>query len=82
LLAERLGQPFLIENRAGAAGNIATEAVVRAAAGGYMLLHATCINTINATLYEQLAFDFARDMAPLLESHSRLWLLSSIRLFQ
>src|SRR5262249_43255226 len=57
-LSERLGQPFVIENRAGGAGNIATEAVVRAVADGYTLLLVTGTNAINATLYEKLSFNF------------------------
>ena len=63
-LSERLGQPFLIENRLGAGTNIATEAVVRAPADGYTLLLATVSNAINATLYEKLNFNFIRDVAP------------------
>jgi tripartite-type tricarboxylate transporter receptor subunit TctC len=63
-LAERLGQPFIIENRPGAATNIATEAVVRAAPDGYTLLLVTPSNAINATLYPKLSFDFIRDTAP------------------
>jgi len=63
-LSERLGQPFVIENRPGAASNIATEAVVRAASDGYTLLLVTAANTINASLYEKLNFDFIRDIAP------------------
>jgi tripartite-type tricarboxylate transporter receptor subunit TctC len=63
-LSERLGLPFLIDNRPGAAGNIATEAVVRAPADGYTLLFITSSNAINATLYDRLNFDFIRDVAP------------------
>src|SRR5215813_13075994 len=63
-LTERLGQQFLIENRPGAGGNIATEAVVDAPADGYTLLMAGLQNAVNTTLYQKLKFDFARDMAP------------------
>ena len=63
-LSERLGQPFIIENRPGAATNIATEIVVRAPADGHTLLLAFTTNAINATLYEKLNFDFIRDIAP------------------
>src|SRR6185295_14523139 len=63
-LSERLGQSFVIENRPGAGGNIATESVVRAAADGYTLLAVTTVNATNATLYEKLSFDFIRDIAP------------------
>jgi tripartite-type tricarboxylate transporter receptor subunit TctC len=63
-LSERLGQPFVIENRTGAATNIGTEAVVRAPADGYTLLLAHTANAINATLYEKLNFNFIRDIAP------------------
>jgi tripartite-type tricarboxylate transporter receptor subunit TctC len=63
-LSERLGQPFIIENRPGAGTNIGTEAVVRARADGYMLLLVTGSNAINATLYDKLNFNFIRDIAP------------------
>jgi tripartite-type tricarboxylate transporter receptor subunit TctC len=63
-LSERLGQPFIIENRPGAAGNIATEAAVRAPADGYTVLLVTTNNAVNATLYDKLNFVFLRDMAP------------------
>jgi len=63
-LSERLGQPFIIESRPGAASNIATEAVVRAPPDGYTLLQVSPPAAINATLYERLNFNFIRDIAP------------------
>jgi len=63
-LSERLGQPVIVENRAGAAGNIGTEAVVRAPADDYTLLLTTVSNAVNATLYDKLNFNFIRDVAP------------------
>ena len=63
-LSDRLGQPFIIENRPGAGTNIGTEAVVRAPADGYMLLSATASAAWNATLYRKLNFNFLRDVAP------------------
>jgi tripartite-type tricarboxylate transporter receptor subunit TctC len=68
-LSERLGQPFVIENRPGAAGNIGTEAVVRAPADGYTLLLAASPAAINATLYEKLNFNLIRDVAPVAGIH-------------
>src|SRR5215212_4183257 len=63
-LSERLGQQYVIENRPGAGGNIATEAVVNAPADGYTLLLVAPANTINATLYDKLNFIFTRDIPP------------------
>jgi tripartite-type tricarboxylate transporter receptor subunit TctC len=63
-LSERLGQPFVTENRPGAGGNIGTEAVVRGSPDGHTLLLATSNNAINATLYDKLNFNFIRDIAP------------------
>jgi tripartite-type tricarboxylate transporter receptor subunit TctC len=63
-LSERLGQQFVIDNRPGAGGNIATEAVVRAPSDGYTLLLVGSANAINATLYDNLKFNFLRDIAP------------------
>jgi tripartite-type tricarboxylate transporter receptor subunit TctC len=63
-LSERLGQPFVIENRPGAGSNIGTEAAVHAAADGYTLLMVLTPNAVNATLYENLNFNFIRDIAP------------------
>jgi tripartite-type tricarboxylate transporter receptor subunit TctC len=63
-LSERLGQPFVIENRPGAGSNIGTEAVVRALPDGYTLLLCAPANVINATLYENLNFNFIRDITP------------------
>jgi tripartite-type tricarboxylate transporter receptor subunit TctC len=63
-LSVRLGQSFVIENRAGGSGNIGTEVVVRAAPDGYTLLLVTPNNAINVTLYDKLNFNFSRDIAP------------------
>jgi tripartite-type tricarboxylate transporter receptor subunit TctC len=63
-LSERLGQPVVIENRPGAATNIATETVVRAPPDGYTLLFVATSSAINATLYKKLNFNFLRDIAP------------------
>ena len=64
-LTERLGHPFVVENRPGASTNIATEAVVKARPDGYTLLVVDASPAINATLYEHLNFDFLRDIAPI-----------------
>jgi tripartite-type tricarboxylate transporter receptor subunit TctC len=63
-LSERFGQPIIVENRGGGAGNIGAEAVVRALPDGYTLLLVTANNAINATLFENLKFSFVRDIAP------------------
>ena len=63
-LSQRTGQSFIVENRPGAATNVATEAVVNAAPDGYTLLLSGLPNAINATLYDHLNFDFIRDIAP------------------
>jgi tripartite-type tricarboxylate transporter receptor subunit TctC len=63
-LSERLGRPFVIENRPGAGGTVGTELVVRAPPDGYTLLSVGSTNTINATLYDNLSYNFIRDIAP------------------
>jgi tripartite-type tricarboxylate transporter receptor subunit TctC len=63
-LSERLGQQFTVEDRTGAASNIATEMVVRSPADGYTFLLATPANAINATLYEKLGYNFLADVVP------------------
>ena len=63
-LSERLGQPFVVENRPGAGSNLATETVVRAPPDGYSLLLAIASNAINTALYDNLNFNFVRDIVP------------------
>ncbi len=63
-LSEQLNQPVIIENRPGASGNIATDAVIRTPADGYTLLLGGAVNTVNATLYEKLPFNFLQDASP------------------
>ena len=63
-LSERLGQAFIIENRPGAASNLATEAVVNAPPDGHTLLLVSASNAINATLYDKLNYNFIRDIEP------------------
>ena len=64
-LSERLGKPFVIENRPGAGGTIGTEAVLKAAPDGYTLLMVGTVSAINATLYERLNYNFLRDIVPI-----------------
>jgi tripartite-type tricarboxylate transporter receptor subunit TctC len=64
-LSDRLGQPVVVENKPGAGGNVATEAVVRAPTDGYTLLSVGTPNAINATLYDKLNFNFIRDIVPI-----------------
>lgn len=63
-LSERTGQPFIIENRSGAGGNIGTEAAAKSPPDGYTLLLVGSFNAINANLYDNLSFNFVRDIAP------------------
>ena len=63
-LSERLGQPFIIDNRPGASGNIAMESVVRSPPDGYTLVMIALSSAVNATLFENLPFIFLRDIAP------------------
>src|ERR1700739_3141172 len=67
-LSDRLGQQFFVENRAGASGNIGTEAVAKSEADGYTLLQIVTPHAINAALYSHLNFDFTRDIAPVIWS--------------
>ena len=63
-LTEQFGQQFIVENKPGAGGNIATEAVARAPADGYTLMVIGANNPINTTLYDNLSFDLLNDFAP------------------
>jgi tripartite-type tricarboxylate transporter receptor subunit TctC len=64
-LGDRLGQPVVVENRPGAGGNIGAEALIKSAPDGYTLFTGTSSNAINATLFEKLSYDFARDITPI-----------------
>jgi tripartite-type tricarboxylate transporter receptor subunit TctC len=64
-LGERLGEPFVVDNKPGAVTNIATETVLRSQADGYTLLMATVLNAINASVYDKLPFNFLRDATPI-----------------
>jgi hypothetical protein len=72
LLSDRLGQQFIVENRTGAGGNIAVEAVARAPADGYTLLQLNVANAINTALYEKLNFNLLNDIVPV-ASFMRTW---------
>jgi len=69
-MSDHLGQPFIIENRPGASTNIAVEAVVRAPPDGYTLLLSVTANAVNASLYQNLSFNFIRDIAPIASINS------------
>ena len=84
-LSEWLGQPFVVENRSGAAGSVATEAVARARPDGYALLITGSPDAINATLYDNLSFKFVQDIAPVSGARPMLWwciLLCQLKPFQ
>ena len=72
-LSERLGQPFIIDNRPGASGNIAMESVVRSPPDGYTLVMIALSSAVNATLFENLPFIFLRDIAPIGTSAATCW---------
>src|SRR6201997_4061447 len=74
-LSARLGQPFVIENRTGAGGNIGAESVVRAAPDGYTLLLVGGSNAMNPTLYQKLNFNFIRDIAPVASIGGALYVM-------
>ena len=74
-LSDRLGQPFVIDNRPGASSNIATEAVVHAAPDGYTLLVVSLANVFNATLYDKLNFNLIRDIVPVASIHREPFLV-------
>src|SRR3989475_7426858 len=74
-VSERLGQPFVIENRTGAGGNIGAESVVRAAPDGYTLLLVGVSNAMNATLYQKLNFNFIHDIAPVASIGGALYVM-------
>jgi tripartite-type tricarboxylate transporter receptor subunit TctC len=81
-LSERLGQQFIVEDRPGAGGSIATQTVVNASADGYTLLLATTANAINATLYPNLNFNFIRDVAPIVIINRAPFVKLSTQLFR
>jgi len=78
-LGERLGQNFVVENRPGAGSNIGTEAVVRSQPDGYTILTDVLSNVLNASLYQNLSFNFMRDIAPVATVANALTLSWSLR---
>jgi tripartite-type tricarboxylate transporter receptor subunit TctC len=77
-LSDRLGQPFVIENRPGAGGNIGTEAVVRAPLDGYTLLIVNPPQAISASLYDKLNFNFLRDIASVASIYRQSYVLANL----
>jgi tripartite-type tricarboxylate transporter receptor subunit TctC len=81
-LSEQLGKPFVVENKPGASGKIATEAVARARPDGHTLLLVLVNNAIDAVFKDKLSYDFVRDIAPVAASIACRWSWKSIHRFR